>query len=93
LFYNLSKCFPAVFLIYFIPAAAVVLRASHALMAQCCIIVLMISLFALLTLNFVPRYVCRPFLVAVLIQLVGPSAHAWPRNRSQYVTSLTQRPF
>ena len=51
LFYNLSKCIPLFFLIYFI-SAAVILRASHALVAQCCIIVLMISLFALLTLNF-----------------------------------------
>jgi hypothetical protein len=33
------------------------------------------------------------FQFVVLIQLVCPSAHAWPRNRAQYVTSLTQRPF
>jgi hypothetical protein len=33
------------------------------------------------------------FQFVVLNQLVGPSAYAWPPNRSQTVTSLTQPSF
>jgi len=52
LFYNLSKCFVLFFSYISSLPLAVILRASHALMAQCCINVLVISLFALLKLNF-----------------------------------------
>ena len=51
MYYNLSKCL-LLFLSYISPLQLVILVASFALMAQCCIIALMISMLVLLTLRF-----------------------------------------